>query len=189
MEPIGTSLDLIGKIRRQLGLTQKELAKKAGVSQSLIAKIESGRIDPAYSKVVQLFQALEFESHSKENTLHAKDIMTKSPLSVTTNDTLETVMRLMKEKSISQLPVFEKEKVVGSLSDNSLVDWVTRYGNKIAGIRVREAMEDAFPTVPSEAKLDLIIEMLKFYKAVLVSENSLVVGIISKADLIKAMKR
>ena len=82
MELIGTSLALIGKLRRQLGLTQKELARKAGVSQSLIAKVESGLIDPAYSKVVQLFQALELELHTQENVLHAKDIMTISPLFV-----------------------------------------------------------------------------------------------------------
>jgi DNA-binding transcriptional regulator YiaG len=34
------------KIRVQLGITQSELAKAAGVSQSLIAKLESGLVDP-----------------------------------------------------------------------------------------------------------------------------------------------
>ncbi|MBI2079314.1 helix-turn-helix domain-containing protein, partial [Candidatus Micrarchaeota archaeon] len=42
----------LGSLRRKLGITQKELAKLAGVSQSLIAKIEMGKIDPAYSKVL-----------------------------------------------------------------------------------------------------------------------------------------
>ena len=36
------SLDEIAKKRKMLGLTQKELARMAGVSQSSIAKIESG---------------------------------------------------------------------------------------------------------------------------------------------------
>ena len=41
-------IDRISKIRKQLGLTQIQLANLAGVSQSLIAKLESGRIDPSY---------------------------------------------------------------------------------------------------------------------------------------------
>ena len=34
------------KLRKKLGLTQNQLAKRANVSQSLIAKIESNKIDP-----------------------------------------------------------------------------------------------------------------------------------------------
>ena len=50
-------------IRKKLGLTQGELAKAAGVSQSLIAKIESTKIDPTYSKVKLIFHALESLLH------------------------------------------------------------------------------------------------------------------------------
>ncbi|MCK4496763.1 MAG: helix-turn-helix domain-containing protein, partial [Candidatus Aenigmarchaeota archaeon] len=39
--------------RKLLGLTQKDLAKQAGVSQSFIAKMESGRINPSYNHVKQ----------------------------------------------------------------------------------------------------------------------------------------
>lgn len=49
----------IAKKRRQLGLKQAELAKLAGVSQSLIAKLESGTIDSSYTKVKTIFDALE----------------------------------------------------------------------------------------------------------------------------------
>ncbi|MBS3124223.1 helix-turn-helix domain-containing protein [Candidatus Woesearchaeota archaeon] len=34
----------IGLLRKRFGLTQKELAANSGVSQSLIAKIESGSV-------------------------------------------------------------------------------------------------------------------------------------------------
>ena len=51
-------LDEIKKIRKKIGLTQTGLANRAGVSQSLIAKIESGRIDPTYTKTQKIFAAL-----------------------------------------------------------------------------------------------------------------------------------
>ncbi|MEM2547192.1 MAG: helix-turn-helix domain-containing protein, partial [Candidatus Bathyarchaeia archaeon] len=53
------SLDEIAKRRKLLGLTQKQLAKIAGVSQSFVAKVESGKIDPSYSKVKAIFDVLE----------------------------------------------------------------------------------------------------------------------------------
>ena len=51
-------LEEIKKIRKKLGMTQTELANRAGVSQSLIAKIESARIDPTYTKTQKIFAAL-----------------------------------------------------------------------------------------------------------------------------------
>ncbi len=39
------------KRRNELGLTQSDLAKRAGVSQPLIARIESGDVDPRLSTV------------------------------------------------------------------------------------------------------------------------------------------
>ena len=62
------SLSEIKKIRKALGLTQKKLAFISGVSQSLVAKIESDRIDPTYSKVNQIFSALDSQKRSVEIT-------------------------------------------------------------------------------------------------------------------------
>src|SRR3989442_5090468 len=53
------SLGEIPKKRKELGLTQSRLAVSAGVSQSIIAKIEAGSVDPSYSVVQRLFSALE----------------------------------------------------------------------------------------------------------------------------------
>ena len=66
-------LTLIKELRKRLGMTQHRLARLSGVSQSLIAKIESGRVDPAYSKAKSIISALQREQFSSEKK--AKDIM------------------------------------------------------------------------------------------------------------------
>jgi len=52
------SLEEISRKRRILGLTQNELAKLAGVSQSLIAKMESRKTNPSYTKVKAILDVL-----------------------------------------------------------------------------------------------------------------------------------
>ena len=49
-----------------MGLTQKELATIANVSQSLIAKIESNNIDPSYSNIQKLDAVFETLQQKKE---------------------------------------------------------------------------------------------------------------------------
>ena len=46
-------------LRKKIGLTQSELAKQASVSQSLIAKIESKKIDPSYTNAKKIFETLQ----------------------------------------------------------------------------------------------------------------------------------
>lgn len=56
---------LIFEARRRAGLTQDALARRAGVSQSLVARIESGDVDASFSRTVQLVRAcgLDLEIH------------------------------------------------------------------------------------------------------------------------------
>ena len=76
-------LEEIKKIRKKLGMTQTELANRAGVSQSLIAKIESGRIDPTYTKTKKIFAALS-ELEKKEE-IKAEQLMTAKIISIIQN--------------------------------------------------------------------------------------------------------
>jgi predicted transcriptional regulator len=177
----------IGSLRRKLGLTQNQLAKLSGVSQSLIAKIESDRIDPAYSKVIAIFQAIEQEMNRKKQTKKARDIMTSEVVSVSPEESLDRAIKLMKQKAISQVPIFDGKNYVGSVMDDMFVDWFTKYGNNLGKVKVQEVMQECFPIIPLDSELDIIVEMLKFYKALLVA-NGKVSGIITKADLMKAMK-
>ena len=189
MENVNADLAHVGKLRRQLGLTQKQLATLAGVSQSLIAKIESNKIDPAYSKVVQIAAALEQERGRKETTKRASDIMTANPASVSPKDELAKAMGLMKKLNISQVPVFDGHSCVGSLSDGMIMEWMEKYGSRLAHVKAGDAMGEAFPSIPSDSSLEAVTGLLRFYKAVLVKKKGKVAGIITKADLMKAIER
>ncbi len=181
-------IETIGRTRRQLGLTQTELAKLAGVSQSLIAKIESGRVDPAYSKARQIFDALESEISQSDGAKNAKDIMCTHVLSLSPDDKLGKAMKFMKEKGFSQIPVLEGNVNVGSISDDLLIDIVSKHGKDASAIKVKDIMREGFPILPADANLDSVTGLLRFYKAVLIKKGAKFSGIITKADLIKAIK-
>jgi predicted transcriptional regulator len=178
-------LEKIGMVRRQLGLTQKELAVLSGVSQSLIAKIEAGRIDPAHSKVVSILTALEQKLHQGKKMV--EEIMSGSIVSVSPEDTLEKAIRLMRDKDISQLPVLEDGKSIGSLSDSMIVEMVSKRHDDLKSLRVEEVMAESFPTIPANSVVDVATDLLRYYPAVLIERNGMLVGILTKADLLRAI--
>ena len=175
----------IGKMRKQLDLTQKQLAVLSGVSQSLIAKIESGKIDPAYSKVIQIMAALESEHNKGKKT--AGQIMTPHILSVAPSDHLQKAISLMRSKDISQLPVFDDGRCVGGLSDSMIVDLMTSRGAGLKHILVGEVMAESFLVIPAGSIIDVVMDLLHHYRAVLVEKDRKITGIITKADLLKAI--
>lgn len=52
--------DLIREARKRAALTQRELARRAGTTQSAIARLESGRVDPGFERVRTLTRLCGF---------------------------------------------------------------------------------------------------------------------------------
>lgn len=52
--------DLLVEARKRAGLTQRELAERAGTTQSSIARWESARTEPSFEKVVHLIRLCGF---------------------------------------------------------------------------------------------------------------------------------
>ena len=52
--------NLVREARRRAGLTQVQLAEKAGTTQSAIARLESGRTDPTFGQLQKLLEACGF---------------------------------------------------------------------------------------------------------------------------------
>jgi len=181
------SVDEIARRRKMLSLTQKRLAELAGVSQSLIAKIESGKIDPSYMKVKAIFDALEQLETSID--FHAGEILHSEVVGIQKDASVSEAVQLMMKHGYSQLPVFDGEHPVGSISEKTILSQVLAGEdlNHVSTFPVRDIMDDAFPQVGEDAPVSLISGLLQVYPAVLISKKGKVIGIVTKADLLKML--
>jgi predicted transcriptional regulator len=181
------TLEDIGKRRRQLGLKQSELAKMAGVSQSLIAKLEAGTIDSSYTKVKTIFDVLErLEFKSKVQTTK---VLHTEVVTVQKREPTSKVVKIMKDYGYSQIPVFDGKQSVGSISEKAILRQILAGKDleDISNLPTEEIMEEAFPQINEDAPLSLITSLLQSYLAVLVSKKGVVIGIITKADLLRML--
>src|SRR3989338_8112566 len=95
----------VKSLRKKQGLTQSGLARLAGVSQSLIAKIESGSVDPTFSHAKRIFEVLH--SIEREKGPKAGELIAGRIIAVALDDSVTEAIRKMKANSISQLPVMD----------------------------------------------------------------------------------
>jgi len=191
-------LGQIKELRKKLNISQRELAKRAGVSQSLIAKIENGAIDPSFNKVRQIFEALEevfrtlnMEGKTNASRLTIYDLATKGVVSASPDESVGRVVDKMMEGRYTQLPVMEDGKVVGSVTDDLIRSYTieaTRSGIKtydeVMETPVKEIMEPPFSILRDDTPIDLASMHLQQEEAVLVSKNGEIVGILTSADFL-----
>jgi predicted transcriptional regulator len=167
------------KLRTQAGLTQKELAKLAGVSQAHIAKIEQGKVDPRLSTVNRIFQVLQ---SGKER--RTKDIMTEGVIVAKPNENVLKASEAMVRNAVSQLPVLDGSRVVGTITEESII---RNLRSNLADEKVRNVMDSPLPTVTEETSIDTVRMMLERNAGVLVTKGREVVGIITRSDLLKTI--
>jgi predicted transcriptional regulator len=171
----------IKAIRKKLGLTQLELAKQSNVSQSLITKIEAGTLDPTYSKVQQIFEVLNSLFKTKEKK--AKDIMNKKLIGIKPDTEIPNIIQEMRKHSISQMPVIKNNNCVGLISETILLDAFGRKDVK----KAEDIMKDCPPIIAQDTSIDIISNLLRVYPIVMVSEKGALIGVITKADILKAI--
>ncbi|MEK6952724.1 MAG: CBS domain-containing protein [Nanoarchaeota archaeon] len=167
------------KIRKQLDLTQHQFAQKIGISQSMIAKIESGKLDPTYSYVKKIEQAIE--SLSKDEELKAEDVMTKKIIFVREDTKIKEIITIFAKHEISQVPVIEKNIPLGLVTESTILALDNDISTKVAG----EIMIESPPIVSKSSKLSVIKSLLQFYPIILIKESEKLVGVITKSDIIK----
>jgi predicted transcriptional regulator len=178
--------DVVRQVRRQritLGLTQAELAKESGASQSLIAKLERGRLSPSYEVVRRILEALDRLAASDDQT--AADLMHGSPVFAEPSEPLGKALERMKDKGFSQLPVVDRGQPVGSISESAILDRIEQGADLDALKRqpVRFSMRASFPTVEPATRRRTLVELLRDNEAVLVVREGRLVGVVTKSDL------
>jgi predicted transcriptional regulator len=175
----------VKKLRKKVGLTQTELAEKAGVSQSLIARIESGSVDPRLSTLQKILSAMQI---ADEESLTAKDIMFSPVVTIDSDAQVLEATELMRTKDISQLPVVKQGHSVGSVNDQIIVQHLSK-GQQVFQKKIEEIMEEAFPSVSLSTKVDVVHQLLASgHSAVLVIDKGAIVGIVTKIDLISGAR-
>ena len=182
---------LIRKKRRELGITQQELARVSGVPQPVVSRIENGSIsEPSYHVVQKIFEALheiEAQSGGKRGTVDslpvASDLMNKHVVSVKPTDRVEDAWAIMKKNGFSQLPVTdERGRVYGGIAESSLP---SEDMENILEKRVQEVMGDAFPAVGRDTKVATLVALLRGEPAVLMLDKGRLAGIITPYDLME----
>ena len=171
------------KLRKMAGLSQRELARLAGVSQSLIAKIEKGTINPRLKTLEKILKVI-YERLSTKDT--AKNVMHTPVITAKPETRIIDVIKIMEEKGISQIPVVNENNMpMGTIYESTIMKALLKGGKKASNYKVKEIMDDPLPTVTENTSLHTIVQLLLEHPAVLVVSKNGVVGIITKIDVIK----
>jgi len=178
-------LTRIKQMRKKLDITQTELAKLADVSQSLIAKIEKGNIEPSYSIARKIFSILDEQIAHKQKKIVAKNISSNILVAIKYNDSIAKAIQLMKKHAISQMPVIKDNIIIGSISEETIINNYDKISNRT--MAVEHVMDEPFPTILSDTSISLIRDILKSYNAVILMKSGRPIGIITKADLLKQL--
>ncbi|CAB49233.1 helix-turn-helix domain-containing protein [Pyrococcus abyssi] len=172
----------IKKIRKELGITQEELARKAGVTQAYIAKLEAGKVDPRLSTFNRILRAL---LECQKTRITAKSIMSSPIISAKPEDKISDIVKVMEKYNISQVPVIVKDKVVGAITERLLVR-KSLEDEDIYSKRAVDIMEEPFPVVSEDEDLEVIKYLLEEHPAVIVQgKNGKPIGIITRSDIFK----
>ena len=170
---------MLKRLRIEAGLTQKRLAELVGISQAHIAKIEQGKVDPRLSTVNRILQVLTEGEKRK-----CRDVMTKGVLFAKPNESILKVSEVMVRRAISQMPVMNGSRVVGTVTEESII---RNLSSNIAAEKVKKIMDPPLSTVSEETSINAVRSLLERHQGVLVTKGKKVIGIITRSDLLKTI--
>jgi cystathionine beta-synthase len=127
-----------------------------------------------------------------KNGLTAKDLVNINAggelITIETNDNVEKALTLMNSLDISQIPVTNNKRIVGSINENKLFEAIV-INPEIKQKNVSELMDAAFPFADITTPIDSLSKMITHSNpAVLVRDfKTDKTYIITKHDILKAL--
>jgi cystathionine beta-synthase len=118
------------------------------------------------------------------DVLSAKTRRVPELMSVDIHATVREAIEIMNRCGVSQLPVFERGNLVGSVSETVLFQ-KTMETPDIMELTVGELLESPFPTVASDEDIYEVVKLLKSAPAVLVRDGLEYKGIMTRFDVIE----
>jgi predicted transcriptional regulator len=169
--------------RKSLGLTQALLAERSGLTQSVIAKVETESVDPRLSTVRKMVGALNREERpDRAHTIG--DIMISEVTALLRSDSVQSAVDKMVLGGISHLPVLSGAgAVVGLVSEESLLK-VDIGGDA----RVDEVMRADFSMVDVDVSIGEARRLLGEEEVLLVSQRGDLVGLVGRIDMVRALR-
>lgn len=186
--------DDLKKMRKEIGYTQIQLAELAGVSQSLIARIENKGVNPRLSTLKKIVDVLNIntDNQSNEGITAGEIISNKKVIHIHPETTASEAIDLMEKDSISQLPVIDTNdpaKTVGSINEKNLMLHLTKTGIAGLAIQIADIMGKPFFEIKEGSSFREVERLLSTNSALIVKKNQIIVGIITKSDLLRYYKR
>ena len=130
------------------------------------------------------------ESVSIRDLLQSKPAPNGKIVTVEADEKVPSAIQVMRRYSVSQLPVLEGDRVVGSVQETDLMNLIFEDGS-VLNQSVREVMSEPLPILPGDTTVSSVYQiLLQGRPAVLVSDDGeKPTGIVTKIDLIDFISR
>ncbi|MGE5599633.1 MAG: CBS and ACT domain-containing protein [Bacteroidota bacterium] len=126
-----------GEIMRRKGFSRLPVTRD-GKLVGIVTKMDVMRVSPSPATTLSVF-----EMNYLLSKLTLKEVMTRDPVTIDPDATLEEAAVLMRDREIGALPVVEHGKLVGIITESDIFDsFISLMGLREAGSRITLDVED-----------------------------------------------
>lgn len=127
-----------------------------------------------------------------DKVIRVKDLLSKKPedtfFTIDKSQKLREALEMMKSNDISQMPVTHNDKIVGSLTQNKVLNFILENPIHNTELPIEKIMGDVFPEVSNDIPLkDLNQYITKEVPAVMTKDGTGQYQIITQYDIIQAI--
>ena len=170
-------VDDLKRALAQYGIRAGDLAREAKVDKSIVSKILNRKYNPSYEMMARLFGALN--KMIEKGAEPVSDAMIRSIVTSDADESISSVIAKMRKGGFSQIPVISGGKFVGMVTERSLLL------RKEGAARAGDVLGGDYMVVGPETPLDRVRQALATAQAVAVVRDGRLVGLLTKADVIK----